>query len=438
MACILVKVRLTENKVNRRQILKTLLASSGFLAAGCASRAQTSSANNFQDWTWVKSQFALDESLAHLNCFLIAAHPKQVKERITYFRDLLDSNPGAAIDSHFFKAEDEVYGALAKYLGLSEEVAGEQIAITNSTTAGLGLIYSMLKVNRGDEILTTDYEHYSAKKALSFLEERTGAKVVPIRFGQDLSKISENEIVETIVKHVTSKTKVVALTHVLGGLGLKLPVGEIGRSLSRINTERAEKILFCVDGVHGFGVENYSVESLECDFLIAGCHKWLFGPRGTGFVYGKPSAWDRIYPVVPSFSDFIRKGKGRSATPGGFHAFENRWALPSSVDFHLKIGKDRVASRIYELNSALKNGLCSINNVRLITPLSTALSAGITCFEIKGLDASKAVGAYLKENIVAATTAPYRPSYIRMSPGLWNSMEEIKKVIKITETLAKA
>ncbi|MES1206473.1 MAG: aminotransferase class V-fold PLP-dependent enzyme [Pseudomonadota bacterium] len=56
----------------------------------------------------------------------------------------------------------------------------------------------------------------------------------------------------------------------------------------------------CVDGVHAFGVEQESVGELGCDFLVAGCHKWLFGPRGTGMVWGRADAWNGLAGIVPS------------------------------------------------------------------------------------------------------------------------------------------
>ena len=97
-------------------------------------------------------------------------------------------------------------------------------------------------------------------------------------------------------------------------------------------------MLLCVDGVHGFGVEETSPAELGCDLFAAGCHKWLFGPRGTGLLWGRPAAWRRLEPTIPSFDGraYAAWMNGDSApdgppgpllTPGGFHSFEHRWAL---------------------------------------------------------------------------------------------------------------
>jgi len=109
--------------------------------------------------------------------------------------------------------------------------------------------------------------------------------------------------------------------------------------IDETNKRRSDRdqILFCVDGVHGFGVEDQDVSKLGCDFFIAGTHKWIFGPRGTGLVWGTERAWQQTKAVIPSFSrsydvwlgiaDQAQVPMGEHMSPGGFHSFEHRWAL---------------------------------------------------------------------------------------------------------------
>ena len=85
---------------------------------------------------------------------------------------------------------------------------------------------------------------------------------------------------------------------------MRLPIARIAETLAEVNRSRDEKdrVLLIVDGVHGFGVEDPKITALGCDAFAAGTHKWLFGPRGTGFVWAKPAVWQRMRPVIPSFS----------------------------------------------------------------------------------------------------------------------------------------
>ena len=101
--------------------------------------------------------------------------------------------------------------------------------------------------------------------------------------------------------------------------------------------------------MHGLGVEPESPVGLGADVFVSGCHKWLFGPRGTGIVWAAPHAWDRIAPLIPSFDarayfawleDSEPSGvpPGPLMTPGGFHSFEHRWALAQAFEHHAALG----------------------------------------------------------------------------------------------------
>ena len=173
---------------------------------------------------------------------------------------------------------------------------------------------------------------------------------------------------------ITPSTRVLALTWVHSSTGLKLPLRAITQAVGELNAGRDEgaRVLVCVDGVHGFGIEDVVLADLGCDFFMAGCHKWLFGPRGTGIVAGTQRAWASLLPTIPSFID---SGNWRAwssgidpegpttasrMSPGGYKAFEHLWALPKAFEFHQRIGKARVAERTHELGAQLKAGLRAI------------------------------------------------------------------------------
>jgi isopenicillin-N epimerase len=144
-----------------------------------------------------------------------------------------------------------------------------------------------------------------------------------------------------------------------------------------INLSRSEEdqALLCVDGLHGFGVEDFTVSDLGCDFFIAGSHKWIFGPRGTGLIWGNPRAWRTVMATIPTMGSLWRHVPREELipsawmTPGGFHAFEHRWALTEAFRFHMQIGKAKVTARIHELNRQCREGLAKMHHVKLQTPL---------------------------------------------------------------------
>ena len=138
-----------------------------------------------------------------------------------------------------------------------------------------------------------------------------------------------DEMTSRLVGAVGPRTRVVAITWVHSSTGVRVPVQEIGAALADLNRDRDQPVLLCVDGVHGFAAVDVDLPDLGCDFLSAGTHKWLFGPRGTGILWARN--WGPLTELIPSFSGFEN---GARLTPGGYHDFEHRWALAEAFAFH--------------------------------------------------------------------------------------------------------
>ena len=394
-------------------------------------------------WEAVRAQFPLAPDLIHLAGFFLASHPDSVRHAIERHRAGLDADPIGYWMEHEAKQEARVLRAAADYLGTNPTA----IALTDSTTMGLGLLYGGLQLRPGQDILTTIHDHYSTDTSLRLRAERTGARVRRITLYEQLDTVSKTELIDNLVKHIRPETRVVAVTWVHSSTGLKLPIREMALSIQAINAEREEqdRVLFCVDGVHALGVEDIKIEELGCDFLIAGTHKWMFGPRGTGLVWGHPRAWPAASAIIPTFNteayDIWMKlhppgplPKAVYMTPGGFHSFEHRWALDEAFAFHQAIGKARATRRIHDLNQQLKRGLSSMKHVRLYTPMSEDLSAGIVCFGMADLTPQQVVAKLRQRGIVGSVT-PYATQYARLAPGLVNSVDEIDKTLAVLREL---
>lgn len=395
---------------------------------------------NFSSDTWsdVRNQFPLVKGKIHMAQMLLASHPKPVRDAIEFHRRNFDANPTEYWENNFQTAEPKVLQSAASYL----EADPSEIALTDSTTQGLGTLYTGLKLKEGDEILTTTHDHYSTEKALEYAAQKNGASIRRISLYDDPAKASVDEIVERMANAVSPNTKLVAVTWVHSSTGVKLPLRLMADALKRINAQRGPsgRIYFSVDGVHGFGVENVTMKETGCDFFVAGTHKWLFGPRGTGLIWAKEDAWDMVIPTIPAFSysaygmylGMIPEGKltfSDFCSPGGFHAFDHRWALNEAFDFHMKIGKDKIEQRTHQFSSMLKEGLKEIGHVKLHTPVSTGLSSGINCFEVDGMTPGEVVNKLHKQSIIASTS-PYRVSYARLTPCITNTEEEVETCIK--------
>ncbi len=436
--------------IGRRGFLvRSGLALSAALLAGTHSHTHAepqASRRKPKNWDEVRAQFPLSPQLIHLAAFFLTSHPTPVRAAIERHRAGLDADPIGYWFEHEEKQEAKVLRAAAEYLGANPT----DIALTDSTTMGLGLLYGGLTLGNEQEILTTTHDHYSTETALRLRAERTGAMVRQIHLYRSLKTVSRDEIVESLRKGITPMTRIVAVTWVHSSTGLKLPIHEMAHAIQAINRSRDEqdRITFCVDGVHALGVEDFRVNELGCDFLVAGTHKWMFGPRGTGLVWGHPRAWPIARATIPTFTsqayDLWMENKSSKdlpqsvhMTPGGFHSFEHRWALDEAFTFHQTMGKSSVMQRIYELNQQLKQGLAAMPHVTLHTPMSQDLSAGIICFEVAGMAPRTVVEKLRQRNIVGSVT-PYATKFARLAPSIINSAEEIDTTLRAIKELRAA
>jgi isopenicillin-N epimerase len=396
-------------------------------------------------WEAVRRQFTLEPGKVHLTSFLLASHPAAVRRAIETHRNGLDANPRDYLQEHELGLEEAVLGSAAEYLG----TAPEQVALTDSTTMGLGLLYSGLRLDEGREIVTTEHDFYATHEALRFRAERSGADARRIRLYGEPETASEDEIVEAVAGAIRPTTRYLALTWVHSSTGVKLPVRAIADAVAEANDARDDRhrVFLCLDGVHGFGVENDAVAELGCDFFSSGCHKWLYGPRGTGVLWGREDAWPEVLPTIPTFDGRSYRAwiegrppkdtpSGAAMTPGGFHSFEHRWALADAFAFHERIGRARVAERTRDLSRQLKEGLADLDHVRLKTPLDETLSAGLVCVEVEGMDPGEVVGRLDERGIVASVT-PYATQYVRFGPSILNTPEEIDEAVAAIAELGR-
>lgn len=400
---------------------------------------------NADDWDEVRAQFALSEDYIHMSALYVSSHPKAVRDAIDNYRKELDSHPVTYLNQQNRRRVNEVLSAAAEYLGVDEPF---DIALTDSTTMGLGLVYNGLRLTKGDEVVSTTRDYYATHEALRLASLRKQISLRQVPLYENIHDASEESLTASLTSAIGPRTRALALTWVHSGTGLKLPLAHIADAVRKINAGREEKnqILICVDGVHGFGVEDATMADLGCDFFMAGCHKWLFGPRGTGLIWGSPRGWENVLPTIPSFYDdgtrdawitgttVSGRTNGRRMSPGGFKPFEHQWAIAEAFALHREIGKARVASRTRELARQLKEGLKAMKHVTLQTPLPENLSSGIVCFDINKLSPFTAANRLRRRHVIATVT-PYAVRHVRLSPSIRNSPAEVEAVLREVHAL---
>jgi selenocysteine lyase/cysteine desulfurase len=369
--------------VTRKQLL---VGGAALALAGCAGK---------------QAQFELDPDEHHFDAFLFASHPRVVREAIERHRRGLDAGAARYVHEHQEELDSAVAAAGAAYLG----VRADQLAFTDSTTMGLALVYQGLRLD--GEVLTTEHDFYSTYESLRL----RGAKVRRVRLYDDPAQATAERMIGALRDAIRPETNVLAVTRVHSGTGVQLPLAQLGQVAP----------LVVVDGVHALAAVEHPLAG--ADVFVAGTHKWLGGPRGTGLIYAR--AWDALEPVIPNFTP-------DRFTPGGYHSFEHRWALAEA--FKWQSGLRGVPQRIAALATRLKDGLAGMSHVRLITPRDPRISAGLVCFEVDGM-APATVVARLARHRVRASVTPYATPYARLGTSLHTDEHDVDAALNAVDSL---
>jgi len=450
--------------LDRRRLIASLTTGLAWSATGAAPRRlfaapQASNvapplrrSDGTVDWNAVRALFPLAKDRLHFASFLFVSHPAPVAAAIDGFRRKLDADP-TWIEEVAFEPDakehpfQEVKTALAGYVG----GLPEELCITSNTTSALAMAYQGLRIRSDQEVVTTEHDHYSHHESIRLAADRSGAAVRRVSLYDEGGNARAEEIVARLSRAMTPKTRAVGVTWVHSCTGVKLPIAAIAEAVAKANRGRsgADRCLLIVDGVHGFGNQDVDVARLGCDFFAAGTHKWLFAPRGTGFLWGRKDLWTEIRPTIPTFDPdgldaygawmegkTLTTTRAENVSPGGFLAYEHVLAIPAAIGLHRAIGRDRIAVRIRDLNGVFREGAAKLPGVTLHTPRDPELSAGISCFEVAGLKPQAVVRRLAAKNI-RTTTSPYKISYARVAAGIMNFPEEIDTVLREIRALSK-
>jgi len=407
----------------RRTVLGAGLAGGATLLGGCTDEGSEEPAAptattggdprawDPQDWESVRAQVLLDPALAQMAAFVLSPHTRLLEAAIADHRERLGRDTEDALVGRT-EHEEAVRRAAADFAGGTPD----QYALTGSTTEGLAMIYGGLSLGPKDEVLTTTHDFFATEDSLRLLHLRTGARIRRIDLYDDPATATAGEMARRLLAAVTPRTRVVAITWVHSSTGVRVPVQRIAAGLP-------DGVHLCVDGVHGFAAVDVDLPDLGCDFLSSGTHKWLFGPRGTGILWARD--WSPLTEIVPSFSG--PDGPAR-LTPGGYHAFEHRWAVKDAFELMGTIGRRRVVRRIVEQATRLKEGLREIDGLTLVTPADPDVSAGIVCVDVDGRTPGAAVQELRRRGVVASAT-PYRTSYLRFGPSIATTPDDVDRTL---------
>ena len=235
----------------------------------------------------LKKQFLLDTSVTFLNHGSFGATPKPVFREYQRWQRELERQPVDFLGVRFEDLMRSAREALSDYLGTD----AKNLVYVQNATIGLNIIARSLELGQGDEVLTSNHEYGALGRTWRFYSKERGFTYI----NQPVSLNSPDEFVDSFLQGVTSKTRVIFLSHITSPTATIFPVKRI------IDHAREKGIITIIDGAHVPGKLPLSLDSLGADFYCGNLHKWLCAPKGAGFMYARPEVQSLLKPLVISW-----------------------------------------------------------------------------------------------------------------------------------------
>jgi isopenicillin-N epimerase len=251
----------------------------------------------------------LDPSTVFLNHGSFGATPAAVLSRQREIQDLMEREPVRFFVEIAPGLMQAAHRAVADLIGADEP----GVVRVENATAGVNAVVGSLRLSAGDELLTSTHEYNACNNALRRAAAASGAKVVTA--GVPFPIRREQEAVDAVLAGVTSRTRLVLISHVTSPTGLVMPVGRIVEELNRCGIESL------VDGAHAPGMLPLDIARLNPTYYTGNFHKWLCAPKGAAFLWvrqEKREGPDAVRPPVVSHGANAALGKGSTRLKAEF------------------------------------------------------------------------------------------------------------------------
>ena len=377
-------------------------------------------------WSHIQRAFDVDRTIVNLNNGGCSPAPSHVLEAM--IRDLKFSNEIPV--HHMWNVLEPRIESVRRELAREFGCDPEEMAITRNASESLEILIFGRDLKPGDEVVVTNQNYPRMLTSWDQRARRDGIVVKPISF--PVPPPSAADVVRRFREAMTSRTRVVEITHITNLTGQILPVREV----VRMARDRGAEVF--VDGAHAFAHFPFRRDDLECDYYGTSLHKWLLAPIGTGFLYVRKDKQKNIWPLMAApakMNEDVRKYEEI-----GTHPAANHNAIAAALAFHREIGSARKAARLRWLRDRwAKRLLAADSRVKVLTPLNSTESCGIGLLHVDGVDTEK-LQAHLWEKHRIMTTPIVHPEFngLRVTPNVYTRPDEVDVFAeKVEEVLRK-
>jgi selenocysteine lyase/cysteine desulfurase len=362
------------------------------------------------------SEYMFEPGLNYLNTASLGPTPRTVLDKMLKAWYELELNPVMKSygNGAVHVATDQAREQVAAIVGC----AADELLITRSATDAMNSVALSLNLDRGDRVLTTDVEHDGGSICWSYLKRRRGINIDKVSIAP--GDFDTAGVISRFEKGVTERTKVISVSHVITSTGLRMPISEIAA------LAKNRGILCVVDGAQAVGGIDVDVKKLGCHAYAATGHKWLMGPKGTGFLYISKDANSLIQPVQrESGLRYVVNSTGIGSLPLVV-------GLGAAVEAMRKRGMATVEKKIIELRDRAYAGLAKISKIQVVSPPPGPLATALVAFKLPDSVDSRAFREVLlrKYGIVVKTAEKRWFNGNRISPHIFNTEADIDAALK--------
>lgn len=376
-------------------------------------------------WRDVRDHFLLDPDYTYMNTAGLGPSPRPVLAAHLEAWERLERRSETG---HGERAG--IRTTAAAFLGCVED----ELAFTRSATESMNLVARGLRLEAGDQVLMTTHEHPGGAMPWFGVREDVAIRIDTFEPGT-----GGDDTLNRLEAALTGRTRVVMVSHVTCTTGMILPV----REMAQLCRDRG--IILVLDGAQAPGQIPVNLNELACSFYVASGHKWLLGPKGTGFLYVRDEWLDRWKPsYVGAYSDTgfdlasggFERLRPASASEYGTRSTPLLVGFGAAFDFLSSLGLDPVTARGAHLATMMRDGLAPLPGVEIITPQGA--SAAILSFRLPPSGGSP--GEWCNR-LRADHNLRLRPvteaglMAVRASTHVFNTEEEVQRLVEVLGSL---
>jgi isopenicillin-N epimerase len=381
-------------------------------------------------WSRVRDLFYIKPGEAFFNTGTLGATPRPVLERV--IEDMRTLQATITRWDYSANTPNWISGyspelPLREKLGRLVNAEGRDIALTQNATMGMNFVANGVDLKPGDEVILTNREHPGGICGWQQRAKRDGVvvKQVPVPTPAN----DPDQLVKLFADALAPRTRVLAFPHIISSTAVVMPAKRL------TELAHAHGCLSVIDGAQAIGQIKIDLQDLGCDAYFASPHKWLLAPPGNGMFYIRRDQQDKIWTTLCSFAwddrqdgmyRFMQYGTGNDSLLAG---------LDAALDFHFRLGPERVRGRMRFLADRLRTGLQAIPRARISSPVHPELADATVVHRIEGIPSSKLEEALWQEKWIRVRSQGDQVG-VRQSCQIYNNEAEIDATLEVVRKLA--